>query len=304
MKPILFAICNLFLILQGFSQVNWFPTGAKWHYEFGSMLGGGLTTLEVLNEDTLIGSHIWKTLLSTTITSPSPGIDTSVELFYVFEENQVVYGYDPLVGGTILYDFTANVGDTLEMHFGGLSPFPFVVDSIGTTEFNNHPLTFQDIRFPSLFDSTEMGEIRVIEGIGPMYTHFFHTRSVIQPTDAPTYYLRCYEDENLGLINLSYNQVDCDFIQGITSTDEATRGESYIYPNPSKDFVTLHTEIPNIEKLLIIDIMGNIHQVHSITQQGPFQVDIGELDNGLYFVVGQNKNVEVLYTGKIVKIGS
>jgi hypothetical protein len=45
MKPILIAICNLFFMLPVFGQVTWFPTGAKWHYGYGSFIPGGIKGL-------------------------------------------------------------------------------------------------------------------------------------------------------------------------------------------------------------------------------------------------------------------
>jgi hypothetical protein len=305
MKQIIISIFNLLLFLPGYCQVSWFPIGAKWHYEFSSMIGGGLTTLEVLSEDTLIGNHTYKKIISTTMIGSVPGsIDTFTEFLYVFEENQVVVGYDKWLGGTLLYDFNAAVGDTLGMYFGGISPYPFVVDSIGELEINGSMLSFQDIRFPSLFDPGEFYEMRVIEEMGSISSHLFHDHTVLQPFDFPSYYFRCYEDSNIGLINLSFNQVDCDYIDGITFFDEAIKVKTSIFPNPSANFVTLKTESPQIVKVFVIDILGTNRIVKHSTNQELIKIDISELENGLYFILGLNKKGEVIFTEKITKYGS
>ncbi|HZV45303.1 MAG TPA: T9SS type A sorting domain-containing protein [Saprospiraceae bacterium] len=297
------VIFNLLLCLTvcGDCQVSWFPTGAKWHYQYSAFIENGFTSLEVLDEDTLIGNHMYKKLLSLTVTGTAPDfLDTFTEFLYVFEENQVVFGYDQWSGGTLLYDFNATVGDTLPMYFGGWSPSPFIVDSIGTIEINGHLLTFQDIRFPSLFDSTEYWKMRAVEGIGSLYSHLFHNRTVIQPFDFPFYWFHCYEDANLGLYNV-INQVDCDFIEGTSSIDKVPKAKAFIFPNPSADFITLKTEGLPIEKILVIDILGTIRLLQSSTHQKLYKIDISELENGLYFTIGLNKNGEVLFKDKITK---
>lgn len=304
MNKLVLSIFNLLLLLPCYCQVSWFPIGAKWHYQFSSMIGSGLTTLEVLSEDTLIGNTIYKKILSTTLFGTAPGsIDTFNEFLYVFEENHVVFGYDKYLGGTLLYDFNATVGDTLEMYFGGLSPYPFIVDSIGEIEFNGSSLAFQDIRFPSLFEAGEFAEMRVIEGIGSINSHLFHDHTVLQPFDFPSYYFRCYEDSNIGLINLSYNQVDCDYIEGVTAIDEALNPKPSIFPNPSPDFVSLKSENPLLKKVLVVDILGKVR-----IQQQAFQelqkIDIRHLENGLFFILGEDKKGEILFTEKLTKYGS
>src|SRR6188508_671099 len=111
MRTIVITICSLMLMLPCLAQVSWFPVGAKWHYDYSSFGSQGLTTLEVLHEDTLIASHIYKKILSTTVTGTAPDyLDTVTEVLYVFEENQVVHGYDHFIGSSLLYDFNAEVG--------------------------------------------------------------------------------------------------------------------------------------------------------------------------------------------------
>ena len=304
LKLIIIAICNLLPFLPVYGQISWFPVGAVWYYQFGSMVGSGLTKLEVLSEDTLIGNNTYKRILSTTVVgSIQESIDTFTEVLYVFEENQVVVGYDKWLGGTLLYDFNSVVGDTLGMYFGGLSPYPFVVDSIGELEFNGNLLAFQDIRFPSLYETGEFDEMRVIEGMGSIGSHLFHDHTVLQPFDFPSYSFRCYEDPNIGLVNLSYNQVDCDYIPGITSLDETSKITTSIFPNPSTDFITLNTESPLIDKIIVVDILGTVRIIQHATSQVFLKIDIRELENGLFFILGEDKNGEILFTEKINKYG-
>ncbi len=288
------------------SQVSWFPVGARWSYEFSAFTGSGLNTVEVLPEDTVIGPHTFKKLLSVIIlVGQNNVVDTFQEYLYVFEENRVVIGYD-LYGPIFLYDFNLIEGDTLEyMSFGGWSPSPFVVDSVGTIEINGTNLAFQDIRFPDLLNQGEFSEMRVIEGIGSINSHLFHDRTIIQPFDFPYYYFRCYEDINLGLINLSYNQIDCDSIEEITtSIQESGVDKTSIFPNPATDFITINTENQFITKIIVIDILGIPRKtVCTISKEG-LKVDIHQLESGMYFIIGMDKSGAIRFKEKINKYGS
>lgn len=300
-NPLWTALFYLMFVLPGSGQVSWFPVGAKWHYQISSMIGGGLTMLEVLKGDTLIANHPYKRILSTTIIQYPAGLDTSTEMLYVYEENQVVFGYDQWSGGTLLYDFTAVVGDTISMYFGGLSPYPFVVDSIGQMDMNGVQLTFQDIRFPGLFEPGEFNTMRVVEGLGSINSHLFHNRTIIQPFDFPSYYFRCYEDVNIGLINLSFNQVECDYIDGVTSTPESAGISTLIFPNPASDFVTIQTGGRSVDKIVVIDVFGSIRIESYPAGQASITIDTRKLENGLFIIMGVDQSNTILFSKKFTK---
>jgi hypothetical protein len=269
MKHFIISICSLIFILPGYSQITWFPTGAKWHYTYISFISSGFTRLEVLDEDTLIGNHTYKKIISKTIVGSDPAsLDTFTEFLYVFEENKVVVGYDKYYGTTLLYDFNATAGDTLGIYFGGLSPYPFVVDSTGMIDMNGSQLAFQDIRFPNFFEPGEFYEMRVVEGMGSINLHLFHDHNILQPFDFPFYYFRCYEDENIGLVNLSNNQADCDYLEGVTSVLESAKVSHAVFPNPADEFVTVQNIGLPIENFIILDVQGLIR----IKQHSTFKI--------------------------------
>lgn len=303
MKPfITLFICFLF-ILPCYTQVSWFPVGAKWHYEYSSFLSYGITTLEVLADDTIIGPHTYAKILSTTSFVDYPdGLDTFTELLYAYEENNIVIGYDHYLGSQVLYDFNAAENDTLEyMRFGGFSPSPFVVDSVGIIEMNGSDLTFQDIKFPSLYDPGQFYTMRVIEGIGSINSHLFSDHTIIQPFDAPFYYFRCYEDPSIGLINLSYDQVECDYIDGITSNEDIQTEKVSIHPNPAIDLLTIELNTPASNKVSIADILGNIRVSALTNQQSSIEMDVSDLESGLFFIIIEDKSGKQPIVKKFVK---
>ncbi|MEO6131857.1 MAG: T9SS type A sorting domain-containing protein [Saprospiraceae bacterium] len=311
MKTLLIIFFSIAIAFPAISQINWLTTGAKWAYDFSSYGSYGLSKLEVTKVDTTIGNHIYKKLLSTIIYvntgTINTSLDTIIETSYAYEENNIVYGYEPNLFPfvNILYDFNRAPDDTLEfMFFGGQSPYPFVVDSVGTLKMNGSTVAFQDINFPDIFNPGQLSKMRVIEGLGSMDSYFFHTHTILQPFDAPSYHFRCYEDSNVGLINLSYNQVDCDYLEGVTSITEATKVKATVSPNPSNDFVTVITEGQLIDKIYIVDILGEIRKIKIMTSQELLTLDISELENGLFFMFGKDKTGKIRFTQKITKYGS
>ncbi|HSF88049.1 MAG TPA: T9SS type A sorting domain-containing protein [Saprospiraceae bacterium] len=301
MKPLLYLTITLALTLPAYAQSSWFPGGAKWYYQYGSMLGQGMTTLEVMDEDTVIGTWTYRKLLSTTISEFLGSPDTITETMYIREDNQVVYGHDHFMNGVFLYDFNAAPGDTLPMSFGGLSPEPFVVDSIGDIEINGHMLAFQDIRFPNLYAPGEYYEMRVMERIGSNNSHLFHHRTVIQPFDAPSYHLRCYEDDELGLIRLTDDSGPCDLLEGTTATSESTGANISIFPNPAYDVVYVQSTHQDLDQLAIVDMLGSIRIKSKVIYQSSSQIDVSDLGSGLYYILGFSSNGEILFTKLITK---
>ncbi len=308
MKSLFFICIQLCVISSISGQNHWLVPGSKWTYEYSSWGGYGLTRLEVMQEDTIFGTRHVKKILSTTIhvnefMMGSP-LDTFTEISYAFEENKIVYGYEPNWSEywSVLYDFNKNVGDTLQyMFFGGLSPSPFIVDSIGTMDINGHSFSFQDISFPDLFEPGQWSELRVVEGLGSSNSFFFHSHTILQPFDAPYYSFRCYEDPDIGLINLSHDQVDCDFIEGITATHDASIFKTSVVPNPASDYVTVKTNNHDIYKILIVDIVGKIRIMQNSNSYEGMKINISELENGMFFILGEDKTGEILFREKMSK---
>ena len=300
MKFALLLIINLNFILSMSSQVTWFPPGTKWHYEYFSFWeGSGVTTLEVLNEDTLIGNNMYKRILSTTLYVPHESNDsllTHSQMFYVFENDQVVYGYNTWTGGELLYDFNAEVGDTLDLNLG--APSPFIVDSVGLMDINGFQLKFQIIRFPSLFLPGTFDKMQFLEGVGSLYSHFFHSYTQLWLADVPVYNFRCYQDENIGLVNLYFPNIDCDYIPGVSAIDPLIENKVSIYPNPAKDILHVDNKSEVCDKLLIVDLLG---EVRTTMNNSTEKIDISQLEAGVYFLIGKNNRGQILFREKFCK---
>lgn len=302
MKTLLIIFFSILITSAVIGQISWLTTGASWTYDVSAYGGYGLTKLEVTNEDTILGNHSYKKLLSTTIyvntgMMNSP-LDTFIETSYAYEENNIIYGYEPNSHPwvNILYDFNRAKGDTLEfMQYESLSPGPFVVDSVGIIGMNGLPLTFQDINFPDIFNPGQLSKMRVIQGLGSINSYFFHSHTILQPFDAPFYHIRCYEDLDIGVITFTSNQVDCDYIEGVTSISETTNLKVSVFPNPSTDEIHIDCKNHVFGSIELYDLNGI--KINSY-QTSP--IDISDLEYGLYIIkviFSENES----YVTKVVK---
>lgn len=280
------------------AQYSWFTTGATWTYDVSWYGGEAVVKLEILPEDTLLNGQIYNIMKLTSIQHSANGdLDTLIEFRYLYEESNKV-----LEGNLLWYDFNREEGDTLEyMYFGGLSPSPFIVDSVGIIEMNGMPLQFQDIRFPNLYEpNEEWWGMRVIEGIGSISTFFFWDQTIIQPSDFPFYYLRCYEDSIIGTIHFNL-QFDCDEIPWTTATSDANPIETKVYPNPSSSIIYIQVSEPVYATLSILDVHGR--KLMNIDTEGSFEIEanISQLSAGIYFVNGITTDGTLSYLGKFLK---
>jgi len=81
----------------------------------------------------------------------------------------------------------------------------------------------------------------------------------------------------------------------ITIVEEITEGENYtIYPNPVTDIATFSSD--EITSFELYDLMGTM-----VLNRNGNKVDMTNMNAGIYFVIGFDKNLHPLYKGKTVK---
>ena len=290
------------LATLSYSQANWFPTDARWTYSWAAFGGWGYVSMEVLPGDTLLGNQLYKKVLITDyLIGDYNEIDTAVsELRLFYEKDDRVYVREG--GNRLLYDFTAEVGDTLDfMYFGGISPEVFIVDSIGTIDVNGVALRFQDIKFNDLFEPGEFWEMRVMEKIGSVSTHFLYDNTVIQPFDFPSYNIECYRDEEVGYYRpWPFSNADCDEITSESSLDN-TKTDMSIYPNPFQDVIRIHFSNTDFDHVIIVDMLGRMYQVNSNFHENYLEVDLHHLNEGVYIISLINEKGLVVKSEKVIK---
>ena len=295
----IFAILVLMIISDlAYSQANWFPAGARWTYNWSSFGAWGYITMDVLPGDTTLSGRTYKKIIySDYLMGIDDNLDSIVtELMFFYEEADRVY-----IGNRLLYDFTAGVGDTLEISAEGLSEGPFIVDSVGIIEVNGVSLRFQDIEFPELFNPAEYYSMRVLEKVGILNTHFLYYLGVIQPPDAPFYYLQCYTDEELGDFRYGTWPVDCDQINLPTSLDENQNDEISVYPNPFQNEINISTHNPKLDKVALADITGQVRMIQKIDSHCLNKIDVNTINPGFYILYLLTEQGDILFKEKMIK---
>ena len=106
------------------------------------------------------------------------------------------------------------------------------------------------------------------------------------------------------MVNLSYNQADCDYLEGVTSVLESAKVSHAVFPNPADDFVTVQNIGLPIENFILLDVQGLVRIKQHSTHQDFQRIEINDLESGLYFIIGVDKTGKRLFTEKVAKYGS
>ncbi|MDL2262869.1 T9SS type A sorting domain-containing protein [Bacteroidales bacterium OttesenSCG-928-I21] len=188
----------------------------------------------------------------------------------------------------LIYDFSLNVGDTIDFHYHG-EDITILIDSIGFITMNDG-----DERrvFHLGYDMmTGMYEC-IIEGIGSnLGITDAYTRALVGETTD----LLCFkENQDLIFINSYYNT--CYRKSSTTNVDTQYFGNNFeIYPNPVESTIYLQSENNNIKSVSLINIGGQILKEFYTNIS---KIDVTDLPAGVYLLKVYYDNTYV--TKKIV----
>lgn len=251
--------------------------------------------------DTLIGNRLCRII---GVTSGGQYYPESEIIEYSKDGKMYFYEDDEW---KLLYDFTAQVGDTVTFHISKKYPYYFkfsipaffdptviennpyrlkvvkidTVDAVGGQPLKRYFTQKVDLQYP-----IQMNEI--IENVGSIDKLFgFNTNFLIPEclNNFPT--LRCYSDDE---ISTKFAEGECD---KLISTKDLSTEPIKIYPNPGQDRVSLILNdgfnLPaNLE---IKDIFGKVLQ-SNIGHFVSFDINTSQITSGLYFITirdGQGK---------------
>lgn len=255
---------------------TYFPKGAIWYYHSPSFTSASFsyTTIEskgdsIFNGDTLTYMEGY--------VGCGAGIDELVK-----QVGQKVYKLNKCDSSySLLYDFGANVGDTI-ITFPDICfdthPAKIKIDSIKPININGNILNqyyFTDLTFyPGwVVSSSGPGSTgSIIEGIGNTDS-FYPYLGACDPFGGP---LRCYEDTVIGYYN-SGLFASCDTVY--VGIDEHYINDNIkIFPNPT----TAKIEITSTEKVLIIKLF-DIRGIELLVTNKQV-IDLSSLPEGIYLV--------------------
>lgn len=208
-----------------------------------------------INGEVII-NNITYAILEATFNDNTPNWNT---YSFLREENGVVYSYTEMEGEQVLYDFTLEVGDVIEVGFGGdcfddenNNQMADVIDV--STQFiagqNRKVITFD------VFNDTNFSNSHVqwIEGLGD-------TGDLIAPIvvfcDTPSF-LNCFNDGS-ELFIFAENEEDCDSLLTIPETSKITTS---LTPNPiTEQSILTINNLQNNTIIAFYNLLGqSIHQ--------------------------------------------
>ncbi len=184
-----------------------------------------------LGKDTIIGDYTYSKFTSRT--SVRFTNDRKVYVYYEGFDDNDPYTEDLPTGEYLVYDFSAQVGDTLEVFsgIGTYSTYPCVVDDVETAP---SPCVVDDVQadlktFPLIIKLRPLcdvdgegnmeissGEMTWIEGVGSPNGFLINT----PPPGGGTFALLCaYQGDELKYTDSFYERFGCDYNAGVISDD-------------------------------------------------------------------------------------
>ena len=270
---------------QKWSEKKYFSTDACWTYSYGIE-----RVQSYLNSDTILNGKTYKKVfnrLSDLKESYAGGIR---------EEGGKVFanidtGYNKS-GEFLLYNFTVNIGDTIQSVLNNGSELSF-------------PLIVTNIEYIFLLDVEKRKMISFdmcnpwIEGIGSVNGLFYPAYTLTTGLDMP--HLICFKQNNTELYkatDLCPDDNCCDLLTGLVET-QAGHKLSSILPNPTQDYALLQFTNQSVSytSVEIMDFLGQ--HIKTMTSNGSleYRLDLTAYPAGVYFVL-----VHSLYGNEVHKI--
>ncbi|MGI6718347.1 MAG: T9SS type A sorting domain-containing protein [Bacteroidales bacterium] len=223
---------------------------------------------------------------------------------YIYNNGKQVYYYnDNYDDFFLLYDFAANIGDTIIVHNDTFIPtkgffnddfpipngFKYIIDDIDSIEIFGQKLVRQKVRdvidcgWGMVNDAyTNNGRSYIIENIGSL-SFLMGVGDYIVLEEEPLM-LRCYIDGENTYTNPLW-QKPCDYGLAIEN-NKTDKLNLEIYPNPCNEYVYINCLSDNIN-IINIEIMS-LHgkKLNSVvfSNNMPIQIDMSSLTSGCYFL--------------------
>lgn len=269
MPRLLFLILSL-IVTTHLKAQEWFPVGASWYYNQVILLQGeSFRYFEVTGEIIIQGKSC--KVINGACNCGVPGLGG-----YIYQEGDRIFSFDVEADSfRLLFDFTLEAGDTLIIRgdpmVGGDGMF--LIDSVTTIQFDSQTLRVQHL---TILNFDIVWGNKIIERIGSNGC-FYPQVSFCDPLTGG---LRCYEDDETGLLNFQIPPRPCNYTS-VSVDDPSAAPVMKLYPNPARDVVHIDSEQP-IERLTVFNCMGiPVHQATSVVST-EVDINLHSIPPGLY----------------------
>lgn len=295
MKRTLLISVIALLIHNLHAQDKWAPIGAEWHYTVPDQYGDPLFSFEkyVVTRDTVIDEKHCVIIES----------EHNIEIMYE-DNNKVYYRHDEVFN--LIYDFSVNVGDTVEYDFKSFTPNSMgveadttykincVVESINNIEINGQTVKKFTTRLIPIdeLDHLDWSGYTYWERFGYEYGIMFELSTPSIQIDN-VHRLRCYNDNKISFVSDWWRAENkpCDY--SLTSNINSNQINSFqIFPNPvlnDINITTNHLSLTQILKVMILDLTGKIILEDMISSNQKV-INASAFEPGIYIVQLFNNN--------------
>ena len=260
-----------------------FVGGPEWYYEIQNENGSITYQYMYQAGDTIVQDEPTHILVKIN-TLYDKDVHTDVTHEYVYEREGKLYWWNKtLEEFTVLYDFSAETGESWEIKVG-TETLTMHVDAVDYIEYEGRTYRVMHVSDPEDLFSGD-----IVCGIGHL-TSFFPERLMDNGDGVRVEGLRCYwiEDE----LVFKIGDEDCDAVysevHGLEEDGPSTgSGTLVVYPNPTDGYLVLETQsiayLQN-QTYRITNLMGQTVLSGDITAETQ-QIDVSNLPDGMYFII-------------------
>lgn len=280
---------------------QWAPMGARWYY---SASAGGLAPTgseyylyEVTGDTTISGTACSK--VSITYFKYQDGDTAYLPPLYTYARNDSVYYFSRYYGKfLLLYDFTAQEGDTLTFPVEpnavtGTSDTTFRVRVESVSDYESGTAVLKKFHTTPLDQYSFWGGY--MEAVGSEFLMLPQPAVLIPEWDGP---LRCYVD---GVHNLKFSGIECTYRRTSSIDENKVEGGLEISPNPARSSTLVTFPNPSGEECSVVlyDADGRAVRHISGINSGWIELKRENLAEGVYFI-RVRKGDGIMLKGKLV----
>ncbi len=229
--------------------------------------------------------------------------------FYRTENNKVYYYSFDFSDSYLLFDFDAQIGDTVFFrdtlvyvddsctHLPG-----YVVTDRGTEMIDGKPMEYWDI--DSIFWGGQFLEgNRIYRDMGVLHTagttSFRSCHTLFHEWNF--YTIRCFTNDSTHYQNPSWNR-DCDYFSALSVEALDSKPTWSVYPNPTNQTLNI-SGFPEGRKMSVsvLDLQGKMVGEYAVSNSETQSLNFGNLPVGMYLVRIVDETGRVVYVEKVVK---